>query len=122
MAPLDDNSMPAKGTSFFMGSWIFVADRSGGFNSRPIDQNTLEASEVTRRQEDDDFVDQLEEIKLPVHVNEVQNQLDFDAISPKTLSKMEEDLDKLLENTKQETTASGEIPSPEFQHDIIQAE
>ena len=99
-----------------------MADGSGGFDSRPINQNTLEASEVTRCQEDDDFVDQLEEIKLPVHVNEVQNQLDFDAISPKTLSKMEEDLDKLLENTKQETTASGETPSPECQHDIIQAE
>ena len=122
MAPLDDNSMPAKGTSFIVGSWIFLAEGSGGFDSRPINQNTPKASEVTRCQEDDDFVDQLEEIKLPVHVNEVQNQLDFDAISPKTLFVTEEDLDKLLEITKQETTASGETPSPECQHDIIQAE
>jgi len=35
---------------------------------------------------------------------------------------MEEDLDKLLEITKQETIVDGKILSPECQQDIIQAE
>ena len=47
---------------------------------------------------------------------------EFDAIRPKTLSKLEEDLDKLLEYTKQETTFDGEILSSGCQQDIIQEE
>jgi len=60
MASLDDNSVPTKGISFYIGSRIFVADGSGGFDSRPIDWNTPEASKTSRRREIDDFIDQLE--------------------------------------------------------------
>ena len=109
MAPLDDNSVPAKGTFFYVGSWIFVADGLGGFNSLPIDQNASEASEAARCQEIDDFVDQLEEVELSVFNNGTRNQPEFDAIRPKTLSELEEDMDKLLEDTKQETTIDGKI-------------
>ena len=103
MAPVDDNTVPAKGTTFYVGSWAFVANGLGGFDSRLIDPNALEASEAVRRQEIDNFVDQLDEVELPIHVNEVRNQLDFDSPTPKTLSEMEEDLNKLLEITRQET-------------------
>ena len=122
MAPLDDNSVLAKGTSFYIGSWIFVADGLGGFNSLPIDQNASEASEAARCQEIDDFVDQLEEVELSVFNNGTRNQPEFDAIRPKTLSEMEEDLDKLLENIKQETPIDGKILSSGCQQDIIQEE
>jgi hypothetical protein len=118
MAPLNDNSVLTRGTSF---SWIFVADGSGGFDSRPIDQNAPKASEAARHQEIDDFIDQLEEVKLPVD-GEARNQPDFDAISPKTLSKMEGNLDKLLEDTKQETIVDGKILSSGCHQDIIQVE
>ena len=33
MAPLDDNSVLEKGTSFRIGSWIFITNGSGGFES-----------------------------------------------------------------------------------------
>jgi hypothetical protein len=39
MAPLDDNSVLEKGTSFRVGSWIFIANGSGSFESCPIDQS-----------------------------------------------------------------------------------
>ena len=60
MALLDDNPVPSKGTSFCVGSWIFVADGSGGFKSHLIDQTTEEVPEATNHDELDDFVDQLE--------------------------------------------------------------
>ena len=122
MAHLDDNLVLGKSTSFCMGSWIFIADGSGGFRSRPIDQNTLEALEAARRQEINDFVDQLEEVELSILNNGTRNQPEFDAIRPKTLSEMEEDLDKLLENIKQETPIDGKILSSGCQQDIIQEE
>ena len=122
MAPLDDNSVPAKGTFFYVGSWIFVADGLGGFNSLPIDQNASEASEAARCQEIDDFVDQLEEVELSVFNNGTRNQPEFDAIRPKTLSELEVDLDKLLEDTKQETTIDGNILSSGCQQDVTEEE
>ena len=62
MAPLDDNLVLEKGTSFRVGSWIFVADGLGSFESYPIDQNTLEASEAAKRHKFNDFIDQLKEV------------------------------------------------------------
>ena len=39
--------------------------------------------------------------------NEARIQPEFDAIKAKTLSELEEDLEKLLENSKQETSTNG---------------
>ena len=122
MAHLDDNSVLDRGTTFCVGSWIFIADGSGGFNSRLIDQNTSEASEATRRQEIDNFADQLEEVGLSVSNNGTRTQPEFDTIRPKTLSELEKDLDKLLEIRKQETTVDRKIISYGCQQDINQVE
>ena len=65
MASLDDTSVLEKGTSFRVGSWILIADRSGGFESRPIDQATLKVPEATSHHEFDNFIDQLEEVGFP---------------------------------------------------------
>ena len=62
MAPLDDNSVLEKGTSFRVGSWIFIADGSSSFKSCLIDQNPPEVPEATSHHEFDDFVDKLEEV------------------------------------------------------------
>ena len=70
MAPLDDDSVASEGTSFCVGSWIFIADRSGGFESRPIDQATLKVPEATSHHEIDDFIDQLKEVGLPASNSE----------------------------------------------------
>jgi hypothetical protein len=46
MAPLDDNVTPTKGTTFYVGSWVFVADGSGDFDSHLIDPSALETLEA----------------------------------------------------------------------------
>jgi len=80
MAPLDDNSVPSEGTSFYVGSWIFVADGLGSFKSRTIDQSAPEIPEATSRHEIDDFIDQLEEVGLPASNSETRIQPEFGAI------------------------------------------
>ena len=65
MASLDDHPVLEKGTSLRVGSWILIADRSGGFESRPIDQATLKVPEATSQHEFDNFIDQLEEVGFP---------------------------------------------------------
>ena len=107
MAPLDDNSMLEKGTSFRVGSRIFVANGSGSFESCPIDQNPPEASEAASHHEFNDFIDQLEEVWFSAIGDETRIQPKFGAIRAKTLSELEEDLEKLLEDTKQETPTDG---------------
>ena len=109
MAHLDDNSVLDKGTSFCVGSWIFVADGSGSFESRPIEPNAPETSEAAKCHEIDDFIVWLKEIGLPASNSETRIQPEFGAIKPKTLSELEEDLDRLLEDTK--TTMDEKIPS-----------
>ena len=111
MAPLDDNSVPSEGTSFCVGSWIFVANGSGGFKSRTIDQSALEIPEATSHHEINDFIDQLEEVGLAASNSETRIQPEFDAIKTKTLSELEEDLDRLLEDTKQENSMDKKILS-----------
>jgi len=107
MAFLDDNSIVLEGASFRIGSWIFITDGSGGFESYPIDRNTPEVSEATKRCEFDDFVDQLEEIGSS---DEIRIQPEFDVIKTKTITELEEDLERLLEDAKQETSIGGKTP------------
>ena len=100
MASLDDNPVLEKGTSFRVGSLIFVAHGSGGFEICSTDQDPPEVSEGVKRREFDEFIDQLEEIGFSNLYNEAPIQPEFDAIKAKTLSKLEEDLEKLLEDSK----------------------
>ena len=101
MASLDDNPMLEKGTSLRVGSWIFITDESGGFESFSIVQDPPKVSEATKQREFDEFIDQLKEIGFSDLNNEARIQPKFDAIKAKTLSKLEEDLKKLLEDSKQ---------------------
>ena len=104
MAFLDDNPVLEKGTSLRIGSWIFIADGSGGFESCSIDRDPPEVSEATKRREFDEFIDQLEEIGFSDLNKETRIQSELDAIKAKTLSELEEDLEKLLEDSKLETS------------------
>ena len=101
MASLDDNPVLEKGTSLRVGSWIFIADGSSGFESCSIDQDPLEVSEAAKQREFDEFIDQLEEIRFSNLNNEARIQPEFDAIKAKTLSELEKDFEKLLEDSKQ---------------------
>ena len=96
MASLDDNPVLEKGTSLRIGSWIFIADGSGGFESCSSDRNPPEASEVTSLHEFDDFIDRLEEIEISAISSETRIQPGFDEFKTKTLSELEEDLERLL--------------------------
>jgi hypothetical protein len=71
MAPSNDNIVPLKGTTLFVGSWVFIANGLDGFNSHLIDPSALETSKVARRRTVDDFIDPLDEIPLPAHVTEM---------------------------------------------------
>ena len=93
MASLDDTPVLEKGTSLRVGSWIFVADGSGGFESYSINQDPPEVLETAKRHEFDEFIDQLEEIGFSNFNNEARIQPEFDAIKAKTLSELEEDLE-----------------------------
>ena len=70
MASLDDNPVLEKGTSLRIGSWNFIADGSGGFESCSIDRDPPEVSEAAKRHEFDEFIDQLEEIEVSDLINE----------------------------------------------------
>ena len=107
MASLDVNPMLEKGTSLRVGSWIFIADGSCGFESCSIDQDPPEISKAAERREFNKFVDQLEEIGFSGLDKEARIQSELDAIKDKTLSELEEDLIKLLEDPKQETSTNG---------------
>ena len=112
MASLDDTSVLEKGTSLRIGSWIFVADRSGGFESYPTNHDPPEVSKAAKCCEFVEFIDQLEEIGFSNLKNEARIQPEFDAIKAKTLSELEEDLEKLLEDSKQETSTNGKTILP----------
>ena len=107
MASLHDNPVLEKDTSLRVGSWIFIADGSGGFEGCSIDRDPPEVSEAAKQREFDEFIDQLEEIGFSNLSNEAQIQPKFDAIKAKTLSELEVDLEKLLEDSKQETATDG---------------
>ena len=112
MVPLDDNPVLEKGTSFRVGSSIFIADRSGGFESRSADQNSPGVPGATKRYGFDEFIDQLEEIRFSELNDEIRIQPEFDAIRTKTLSELEDDLENLLEDSKQETSTDGKTLLP----------
>ena len=85
-------------------------------SSSPINQDAPETSEATRHHKIDDFIDQLEEVGLPASNSETRIQPEFGAIKTKTLSELEEDLDRLIEDTRQETSMDGKILSSSYIH------
>ena len=93
MASLDDTLVLEKGTSLRVGSWIFIADGSGSFESYSINQDPPEVSEAAKRREFDEFINQLEEIRFSNLDNEARIQSEIDATKAKTPSESEEDLE-----------------------------
>ena len=114
MASLDNNPVLEKGTALRIGSWIFIADGSGGFEICSTDQDPPEVSEGVKRREFDEFIDQLEEIGFSNLNNAARIQPEFDAIKAKTLSELEVDLEKLLKDSKQETPMDGKTMLPNY--------
>jgi hypothetical protein len=70
-----------EGTTFIFGSWICIANGSGGFNSHLADFGELEASAATPHNHLDEFVDNLDEMLLSDLAKEIEEESVFDAIS-----------------------------------------
>jgi hypothetical protein len=105
-----------EGTTFIFGSWIYVANGLGGFNSHLANSMEPEASSSTRSSNLDEFIDNLDDLLLPDLALQIEKMSIFYATSTrdtpdlvgldsnqserttqsKSLSNLEEDLDLLL--------------------------
>jgi hypothetical protein len=70
-----------EGTTFIFGSWICIANCSGGFNSHLVDNREPEASAATQCSRLDEFVDNLDEMLLPDLAREIEEESVSDVIS-----------------------------------------
>jgi hypothetical protein len=114
-----------EGTTFIFGSWIYVTNSSGGFNSHLAESRKLEASAPNRCGSLDEFIDNLDDLLLPDLAGEIRRMSVFNATSTRTapgllgsdsnrseeatqsesLSDLEEDLDHLLKLGDEGATA-----------------
>jgi hypothetical protein len=69
-----------EGTTFIVGSWICVANGSGGFNSHLANTREPEVYVATQRSRLNEFVDNLDEMLLPDLAMEIKEGSIFDAI------------------------------------------
>jgi hypothetical protein len=70
-----------EGITFIFGSWIWVANGLGGFNSHLVDYKKLETSASTRSSDLDESIDNLDELLLPNLALQIKKMSVFDATS-----------------------------------------
>jgi hypothetical protein len=70
-----------EGTTFVFGSWICIANDSGGFNSHLAETSKLEALAATRCSDLDEFIDDLDDMLLPDLAGEIEKTSVLDATS-----------------------------------------
>jgi len=99
MANSGDSNIVPEGTTIVIGSWVYTANVSGGFTRRLANPEELEAPTPARRNSVDDFVDQLDKVPLPVHIE--------NPIQSKSTEELEKDLDELLKIGEQEGSLTG---------------
>jgi hypothetical protein len=75
------SAMLDEGTTFVFGSWIFMANGSGGFNSHLAETSKPEAPIANRRNNLDEFIDNLNEMLLPDLIREIGKMSVLDATS-----------------------------------------
>jgi hypothetical protein len=75
-----------EGTTFIFGSWICVADGSGGFNSHLANSKEPEASSPTSSSNLDDFIDNLDNTLFPDLAQQIEKMSVFDATSTRDAS------------------------------------
>jgi hypothetical protein len=120
------STMLDEGTTFIFGSWICIANSSGGFNNHLADSRNMEASTSTRHSDLDEFIDNLDELLLPDLAQQIERMSVFDATlthvrsdsnrseettQSESLSDLEEDLDCLPKLEDMGATACREVPS-----------
>jgi hypothetical protein len=75
------NTVLDEGTTFIFGSWICIANGSGGFNGHLADSRKPEASTANQSSNLSEFVDNLDELLLPDLAAEIERMSVFDATS-----------------------------------------
>jgi hypothetical protein len=70
-----------EGTTFIFGSWIYVANGSGGFKNHLADSRKPEAFSATRHSNLNEFIDILDELVLPDLTGEIEMMSFFNATS-----------------------------------------
>jgi hypothetical protein len=70
-----------EGTTFTLGSWVCIADGSGGFNSHLVNPRELEVPAATQRSDLDEFIDNLDEMLLLDLAGEIKEHSIFKATS-----------------------------------------
>ena len=73
MANSGDSNIVPEATTIVIGSWVYTANVSGGFTRRLANPEELEAPTPARRNSVDDFVDQLDKVPLPAHIETQSN-------------------------------------------------
>jgi hypothetical protein len=72
------NAVLDEGTTFIFGSWIYVANCSGGFSSHLANSKELEASSSTPSSDLDKFVDNLDDMMFPDLALQIEKIFIFD--------------------------------------------
>jgi hypothetical protein len=116
-----------EGTTFVFGSWICIANGLGGFNNHLVDSRKTEASTSIQCSDLDEFSDNLDELlilSLPRQIERISifnetstraapgllgldsNRFE-EASQSKSLSDLEEDMDRLFKIRDEGITACG---------------
>jgi hypothetical protein len=66
-----------EGTTFIFGSWICVANGSGGLNSHLVNSRNPEASTPPQSSDLDEFIDNLDELLLPDLARQIERMSVF---------------------------------------------
>jgi hypothetical protein len=118
------------GTALVFGSWINVANGSSGFNSHQANSRKLEAFVAVRHSNLNEFINNLDKLLVPDLAGEIERMSIFDATSihvapgllgsdlnrskeatrSKSLTDLEEDLDRVLKFGDERATACRGAP------------
>jgi hypothetical protein len=63
-----------EGTTLIFGSWICIANGSGGFNNHLANSRESETPTATQRGDLDEFIDNLDEMLLPGLAREIEEE------------------------------------------------
>jgi hypothetical protein len=91
-----------EGTTFTFGSWIYVANGSGGFNSHLANSRESEASSSTPTSDLEEFINNLDDLLLSDLALQIEKMFIFDATSTRDTP----DLFELDSNRSEMTTRS----------------
>jgi hypothetical protein len=98
-----------EGTTLIFGSWIYIANGLGGFNSHLANSKEQETFSSTPSSDLDEFIDNLDDLLLPNLAQQIKKMSVFDATSTRDAP----DLAGLESNRSEKTTRSKSLSDME---------